>query len=226
MSGDENLALGRMAELGLLTATLNHELRQPLFAVKSLAQIMSARPDAPPELAELLQQLTLMEGLVDGVSTYARHAPQTLAPLDPLAPVEQAVKLLRHRARRRRVRLETELLGEPPAVRGDPSAVMQALVNLVQNAIDASPAGTAVLVRVSHGEGLVWLDVLDEGPGIPLAYRERVFEAFYTTKAPGRGTGLGLAIARDLIRACDGALLLMEADIGAHMRVALKPWAS
>jgi len=226
MSSDKNLALGRMAELGLLTATLNHELRQPLFAVKSLAQIMASRPGAPPELAELLQQLTLMEGLVEGVSSYARHAPQTLAPIDPLAPVTQAVRLMRHRAQRRRIRLEMESVAEPPAARGDPSAVMQALVNLLQNAIDVSPTGAAVVVRVSRGEQRIWLDVMDEGPGIPAALRERVFEAFYTTKAPGRGTGLGLAIARDLIRGCDGDLLLMDVAAGAHLRIALKPWSS
>ena len=87
MSGDDVTALGRMAELGLLTATLNHELRQPVFAVKSLAQIMAARPDAPPELAELLKQIGVMEGLIEGVSALSRHAPQTLAPfVAPLTP--------------------------------------------------------------------------------------------------------------------------------------------
>ncbi len=223
MTEDRRRSLGRMAELGLLTATLNHELRQPLFAIKSLAQLIQARGGHPPEIGELLRQVEVMQDLVDGVRSFSRHAPQTLAPIDPRAPVEQAVTLLRHRARRRRVSLRVLCEGELGAARCDPSALMQAAVNLIQNAIDASPEGGVVTVQIRGGERIV-VDVIDQGPGVPPELRERVFEAFFTTKDASRGTGLGLSIARELVLACEGELLLMDTEEGAHVRIELLPW--
>jgi signal transduction histidine kinase len=223
-SQDYSRHVGRLAELGLLTATLNHELRQPLFAIKSLAQLMLAGGEDSPQLREILQQVALMEQLVEGVSAFSRHAPQTLSPVDPAGPVRQAVTLLRHRARRRGVTVETWLAEDAPAIRGDATALLQVVVNLVQNAIDASPRGGRVRIAVAAAAARVHIDVLDEGPGVPPELREKIFEAFYTTKAPGVGTGLGLSIARELVEAGDGELTLLETGGGAHVRIALPTW--
>jgi len=221
----ENLyTVGRLAELGLLTATLTHEIRQPLFAIKSLAQLMQAKGVDRPELAELINQVGLLESLVEGVTIFARHTPATLAPVDPLAPVGRAIDLLRHRASRHRIRMRLESDERPPAARGDATALMQVMVNLLGNAIDASPQDGLVRVIVEATTESVRIEVLDEGPGIPAGLREKIFEPFFTTKPEGSGTGLGLVIARELVSGCGGQLVVLESEQGAHIRLRLPRW--
>ena len=217
---------GRLAELGLLTASLNHELRQPLFAIKSLAQMLEQQLNgqAQPLTGELLRQVEYLERLVEGVGIYSRRSGDEAAPVDTGAIIESACELLRFRGKRHNVQLVWERCEFTPAARADQVALLQVLVNLVNNAIDASPAGGTVWVRQrQEGEGVV-LTVTDQGPGLPVELRQQVFETFYTTKEPGKGTGLGLALSRELLQAFGGELGFIDCDQGACARIHLMPW--
>ncbi len=228
MSEDKSLSdKARLAELGLMTATLSHELRQPLFAIRSLGQILSARLDGEhSELSgELLRQVDYLGTLVEGITTYARHTNGEPGPVDSGAVLDQAAELLRHRGKRRGVTLDVQRDHRAPAARGDHVAMMQVVVNLVNNAIDASPADATVSLLNEFVGDRVFLEVRDRGPGIDPAIRERVFEPFFTTKAPGRGTGLGLAISRELVERCGGTLELLDASPGTRVRVGLPRWS-
>jgi two-component system, NtrC family, sensor kinase len=119
--------------------------------------------------------------------------------------------LLQHHPRRRQVSLVTELEEAAPiVVRGDADRLVQVLMALVLNAIDASRDGARVLVRTSRWRTSTLkcgvLDVVDEGHGIARELLARVFEPFYTTKEPGRGTGLGLSICYGLVMEHGGVL--------------------
>ena len=215
----------RLAELGLLTATLTHELRQPLFALRSLVQLLGARLDGEHNelIAELLVQADLLGELVEGGGTYARRSEDAAEPVDTGAVIDQAVRLLRHRAARKGAVLEVERDFTLGAARADRVALMQALVNVINNAIDACSGRVLVRNRLEGGEIVV--EVEDDGPGIPAELAERVLEPFFTTKEPGKGTGLGLAISRELVRGCGGDLELDTTGHGALVRVALPVWA-
>ena len=217
---------GRLAELGLLTASLNHELRQPLFAIKSLAQMLEQQLNgqAQPLTGELLRQVEYLERLVEGVGAYSRRSGEEAAPVDTGAVMESACELLRFRGKRHNVELVWERCDVMPAARADHVALLQVLVNLVNNAIDASPAGGSVWVSHRLVDERVVVTVKDQGPGLPTELRQQVFETFYTTKEPGKGTGLGLALSRELLQAFGGDLDFIDCDEGACARVCLVPW--
>jgi signal transduction histidine kinase len=226
MSQDRVDDRSRLAELGLLTASLSHELRQPLFAIKSIGQMLEKQLNgqSAPLTAELLRQVSYLERLVEGVGTYSRRSADEATPVDTGAIMESACELLRHRGRRHSVSLDVKRDSAVPAARADAVALLQVLVNVVNNAIDASPSGTCIEISHRLVDGRVVVDVADQGPGLDAELRAQVFEAFYTTKGPGKGTGLGLALSRELLQAYEGDLRFVDCDQGACVRVDLAAW--
>ena len=217
--------LATLAELGLLAAALSHELRQPLFAVKSLAQILQrSSPDQAELTAQLLGQVAHIERLVQASSAFARRGDGVLQPVDPVACVREAMDLVNARARPRGIELGYEQGPELPAARAHPTAVVQVLVNLLHNAVLSGARGDHVRVLVSAQER-VHVDVVDSGPGVPVELRERIFERFFTTRQQGEGTGLGLSLSRQLAQGMGGELELCPSPAGAHFRLTLERWS-
>jgi signal transduction histidine kinase len=202
-----------MAELGVLAASLLHELRQPLFAIKAHAQL--ARTDAKPErLDRILEQVAHVEGLLRYYSGFGSGAQEPEVLFDLNEPVRQAAEMLGHKAKKAGAVLETELSGTL-LVRGREIAARQITINLVQNALDAVEGRHGrVIVRTCDVGQHVRLSVEDDGPGIPEELRARMCDAFVTTKPPGRGTGLGLYIVRHLVEEVRGQLRLVDPPSG------------
>jgi C4-dicarboxylate-specific signal transduction histidine kinase len=213
----------RLAELGRLSASLVHELRQPLFAVKALAQVVrqdSAQADAL--LPQLLEQVTAMEQLVEAHAELGRRPAAQREVFDVRVPLAGARVLMERRATAARVALRFDA-PEAVAAIGSPRAVQQAVVNLVQNAVEAvqgqSDGAVRVMLCPARGGGAC-VRVEDNGPGLSASVRARLFEPFLTTK--GEGTGLGLALSRDLVAASGGDLrFCAEHDAGAAFEIVL-----
>ena len=214
---------GRLAELGLMTASLAHELRQPLFAIKSLTQLLEKqlKGQSAPLTAELLKQVAYLQCLVEGVGAYSRRSSGQAAPVDTGAVMANACELLRHRGRARGVTTDFARDAAVPPGSCDPVALLQVLVNVVNNAIDASPDEGVVTLRHRMEPGFVVITVQDEGPGVPSHAREGLFEPFYTTKEAGHGTGLGLSLSRSLIAAYGGRMDFVDCGLGAQVRILL-----
>ena len=226
---DNNKAMlrtSRLSELGLITATLTHELRQPLFAIRSLSQLALAgdKNDERSHLERLLKQTESLERIVEAVGAYAREDTGVMMPIDPNSPPQACANLIAHRAKERGVELVLDIDKTAPLAVGEPTAILQVLVNLTQNAIDASKSGSRVWIRTGQVDGFVVMEVQDEGPGIPEELAEQVFEAFYTTKGPTQGTGLGLYLAKEMAHRTQADLQLLGASSGAHFRLKLRPW--
>ncbi len=213
---DRLLELGRLAELGLLSAELVHELRQPIFAVRAMGQLLERRlvdDEQRAQLQAMLDQLSHAALLLDRHAASSRR-PGPVLQLLPLAPpVEAGVALLRHRARQVRKQLHVQVGANSRSISGDPVAIQQITANLVANALDA--ARRRVDVRVDGD----LLRVEDDGPGIPEEHRDRIFEPFFSTKAPGAGTGLGLAITHHLVQASGGHLACASSSAGTVFSV-------
>lgn len=219
MSAPERvLETGRLAELGLLASEMVHELRQPVFAIKALAQLLALRlPESErAQTGLLLEQINLLEALLARYAGSARrpsalHQPVALGPA-----VESGVVLLRPRANERGLALEIELGDDHAAVIADPVSVQQVTANLVANALDA--ARSRVVVRAGQAR----LVVEDDGPGIPPEVAARLFEPFYTTKPPGKGTGLGLTVVRHLVESSGGELRWESDEQGTRFVVVFR----
>jgi two-component system C4-dicarboxylate transport sensor histidine kinase DctB len=203
-----SLEARRLAELGLLTAGLIHELRQPLFGVKALVQLSQMQPDRfLANASQILEQVAHMESLLRGYGDLSRRPGTAIEVFDAEAAVRSACVILEHRTRQAGVRLEVRA----PAghlVRGSMLALQQTVVNLGENAMEAvrgQPGGVVAIDVESRGD-IVVVTIADNGPGFPPEMRENLFEPFRTTKPSG--TGLGLSISRDLVASCGGELVL------------------
>lgn len=198
----------RLAELGMLTAGLIHELRQPLFGVKALVQLAQMHPERFVGYGpQILEQVAHIEELLRGYGDFSRRPAPGVEVFDVDAPIRSAQVILDHRTRQAGVRLVVDGLGGT-LVRASVLAVQQALVNLGENAIEAvrGREGGLVAVSVRADVSEVIVVVADNGPGLPPEMRANPFEPFRTTKSTG--TGLGLCISRDLVSGCGGALVL------------------
>ena len=149
-----------------------------------------------------------------------------LTPVDVVGQSKRAMEMLSHRGRERGVSLSIHEGPDVCAAAGEPTLLFQIIINLIQNAIDATPSGGKVEVVVSRNGRKIFVDVKDTGDGIPEHLFEDVFAPFYTTKEFGKGTGLGLHIARELAERCRGELCIVPSEVGANLRLSLAGWPS
>jgi signal transduction histidine kinase len=214
----------RLAALGRMAATVAHEVKNPLSAIKSIAQVM--REDERVS-AEYGRDLSLIVGETDRLSrsvtqmlSFARSAPHGEAPRRADELVEAALQLFRVEASARKVTLSADAASAGVELDGPRvAAVRDALSNLLLNAIQATPAGGSVRVEARAEGPALHVAVVDGGPGVPAEQRERIWEPFFTTKQ--RGTGLGLAIVRKRIEEIGGAARLAANRNGGGARFEL-----
>jgi signal transduction histidine kinase len=195
-----------------LSASLAHEIRNPITAAKSLVQQMGEDPAAAENVSYAqvaLQELERVERSIAHLLKFAREEELKLSDtrLDEIAT--SALATLRDRMRDLGVRLETDYAGAGALV-GDAEQLRRVVINLASNALDAmrDAKTPAPRLHVAVGENLAgteaWLRVQDNGPGIPMEHRSRLFDPFFTAKEGG--TGLGLALAKKIVDAHGGKI--------------------
>jgi len=199
-----------------LSASIAHEIRNPITAAKSLVQQMGEDPASNENLEYAglaLSELDRVERSISHLLRYARDEEPRFSVMTLAGAARDASEGLRERAAAHGIELVVEFDREGE-MRGDPEKLRRVIENLVSNAIDALAASETVLARVEllGGENLagteVWLRVVDNGPGIPVDEQERIWSPFYTTK--DTGTGLGLALSRKTIEAHGGRIELLS----------------
>ena len=204
---------GRHARaLEALSASVAHEIRNPITAAKSLVQQIAESPQAPEnaEYAKVaVAELDRVERSVSHLLRYAREEPIDLAEVQIEEVVDQALEGLSARLKRASVKIEREASGDG-WLQADRDKLRRIIVNLVTNALDALEESgfPDPTVRIASGNNLsgdaIWLSVSDNGPGIEQERLGKIFDPFHTSKATG--TGLGLAIAKKLVEAHGGSL--------------------
>ena len=211
-----------VAVAGKLAASLAHEVGTPLNIVSGRAEFMlkSVPPGDPrrEDLEGIVAQIDRISRIITSLLDTVRPQALQLEPTDVAALVDRLFPLLRQAARQRDVALLRHIPSGLPVLQADPHQLQQVLINLVLNALDATPAGGRIEISASslvRGERSgIALVVTDTGVGIPPELLPRVFDAFLTTKPRGKGTGLGLAICRDIARA-HGGDSWAESTVGA-----------
>jgi signal transduction histidine kinase len=144
----------------------------------------------------------------------ARESPEEES--SPANAIHAVSRLLARRATLAEIELELEVPEDLPSVGLDEDALRQVVLNLLQNAIEASPLRGRVRIDARRAGGSVVVEVADEGPGVPNELRERIFEPFVSTRRSGSG-GLGLAISRRIVDEAGGRITLLDAPEGGSV---------
>lgn len=206
----------RLAALGQMAATVAHEIKNPLSAIKSIAQVMREDGELGVEYA---RDLSLIVGETDRLSqsvtqllSFARRQTAEGVPMRVDELIRSVVSLFRVTADQQGVSFVTEIESERELEGTAVQAVRDAFSNLLLNALQAVSRGGKISIAVSENTDGLFITVSDSGPGISPKLAERIWEPFFTTKQ--RGTGLGLAIVRKRMEEVGGAAQILEAHNG------------
>jgi signal transduction histidine kinase len=225
----------RLAAVGQLVASVAHEVGTPLHSIAWHVQALAEEPGATPEMKKRVsvidEQLTRVVRIIQDLlsSTRQRQPEPTWLPVEQV--ISPAAVLMEPAFHAKEITLTVEIPGDLPLVWADAEKMHQVLVNLLANALAATPPHGAVRVSVGARAAssdeldrgrrvtqlmsslVVTVAVRDTGCGMPEADMQKAFEPFFTTKAVGKGTGLGLFLSRETVLAHGGSLSL-ESETG------------
>lgn len=223
----------RLSAIGQMAATVAHKIGTPLTALSGHIQLMAEDPTLS---AESRQRLQMVEAQIERTSKsiqdmllYARRPEPVRTPLDLKTCLAECIALFRPEFERRKVTLVTEWHHQTEKVDADAQQLQEVFNSLIENALDAMPAGGTLAVRVTphvptqpDHRTRIAVDFVDTGCGMDAGQLDQIFQPFFTTKKAGRGTGLGLTIALETVRAHGGQIdVTSESEKGSHFTILL-----
>ncbi len=211
----------RIATLGRLASSVAHELGNPLNVIELRAQLITSNDSgtlqqAQQNAAVIVEQSRRMTRIIGEILSFARLQPAKISRLDLVAVVRKAITLSEHIAKKHRTSVRLDLPESRFEVDGDADKLLQVVVNLVINGVQAMPLGGTLSVSLGRelraptddpdGEHREYacIDVTDRGIGIPADMITKVFQPFFSTKSADGGTGLGLSVAQGIAREHEG----------------------
>lgn len=216
---EQLLQAGKLAAVGQLVTGIAHEINNPLATIMGQAEMLGRRLSDPGPLervTKIADCAMRAAKIVRGLQTFVRPRPHEMAPLDLRDVVARVVSLREDAMRFNGVDLLEDLAEDVPPVLGDASQLDQVVLNLVINAEQAVAAATTPRIAIGVGvhDSRVRLTVSDTGPGIPADILPRIFEPFFSTKAPNQNSGLGLSISYSIVQNHGGRLIAESAPGG------------
>lgn len=219
----------RLATLGQVAAGIAHEIRNPLVGIGSTTSLLLDDTDPAdarrPDLAVILQETKRLDRIVNQIIDYARPREIVAFAFDMAQLVQEVMKVLDEPLTRKQATIRLSAPDAPYTIQADRDQLKQVLLNVLQNAIEASPSGGTIAVTlVQQARGVepgLEVTVADRGTGISPTHLPHVFEPFFTSGKP-QGTGLGLAICRNILEAHGGEIAL-DSEVGRGTTV--RVWA-
>ena len=206
----------RLTYFEMLASGIAHEIKNPLVAVKTFAQLLPRRRGDDRFVAEFGRvvghEIAKMERLLDRLRALSRPGERPRHPIDLRAPIGDAIEAMRQVFAEKSVVLSAAMGPSPCTILGDHSELEQLFLNLLMNAHEVTAPGGMVRVEVATTADRAIVAVVDTGPGVPPALLERVFEPFFSTKE--RGSGLGLAICASIAQTHGARIKATNRDAG------------
>ncbi|WP_404414811.1 ATP-binding protein [Marinospirillum sp.] len=215
----ELVQTAKLAVLGQLSASINHELNQPLAALRSYAEnartfLARNRPEtADSNLEQILELTERMAEISAQLKMFSRKSGEQLVPVSVQAACDYALRLYRNQLEQQQVEIEMDFPDQEVFVLADMVRLEQLLVNLLSNALHAIKVSDRKKIRLGvtyqkeTGQDWVKIQVWDTGPGIAPDQFEEIFDPFVTSKEPGQGLGLGLSISNRIAQDLNGKLI-------------------
>jgi signal transduction histidine kinase len=219
---EELMHADRLAVLGELSATLAHEVRNPLAAVKGAVEILREPGSSSAERSEFLaileKEVERLNRVVDNYLSVAKRSPIQTGRAELAEVVSSVVALVEGRTRKQSINVQISHSNEQAAVPLNPDLLRQVILNLFLNSISAMPDGGLLDITTELQDGYLKISVGDTGMGMGEEEQSRVFDPFYTTKEGG--SGLGLSIVKRIVEGLGGSVGL-ESQKGLGTRVSM-----
>lgn len=214
----------KLSTLGEMAAVLAHEIRNPLGSIRGTAEILKDdyKPGDPKhEFIEIqIKETERLNRVVEDFLKMARPQPVDMQPCPVQEELETIVTLVANSARERHIKLMLQPPPVPVIITADGEKLRQAFLNIIINALQATPPGGSVLISTTVSQPAICeIQFRDTGPGIDAETLARIFDPFFTTKSDG--TGLGLAITRKIIEG-HGGTLMVKSDVGRGTTVTVR----
>ncbi len=197
----------KMAAFGQLAAGFAHEIGNPLASIDSQLQVAQHDPTRVDQTLEVVRkQVERMDRMLRELVGFSRRRRDEVVLVSANQVVDDVVRLLEHDPRAHTIRILRHLSDNLPGVRTTEDHLVQVLLNLGLNALDAMEEAGTIEFETGVENDWVIIRVRDEGCGIPEEAHSHLFDPFFTTKPPGRGTGLGLFVSKEILEAMGGRL--------------------
>jgi signal transduction histidine kinase len=200
----------KLAAVGQLAAGIVHDIKNPLAVISGLTEELQENITEDSALRAPLSQIrdnaVRASGIVTDLLKFARQTNPEKRYQDVSDSVRSSIRLNDYLTRRANVRVAADLPPRPVMTMYDAQQIEQVLINLIQNAVQAMPAGGQLAIAVRSSAPWIEIEVRDSGVGIPAKNLGRIFDPFFTTKPPGEGTGLGLSVSYGIIAQHQGAI--------------------
>ena len=209
----------RLATVGRLAAGIAHEINNPMASIltcaEGLLRIQGAGDEGRREYLHVIKNSAqrcrmITQKLLD----YSAASAPTMEPVDMDQVLQESVSLLQFEAGKKKLELVVSESGRIPLIHGSKDSLVQVLVNLILNSIQAVDPGGKIQVTAEANDSSVVVSVTDDGPGISVTSLPRIFEPFYTTKPVGMGTGLGLSVSQGIVKHHGGIIEVVESRSG------------
>lgn len=191
----------KLVTIGQLSAGLAHEIGSPLQVLSGRASALLEHtdPEVQRQAKLLVGQCDRITRVIEQLLSFGRRRPSAIGRCELTVAVVAVLDLLGGEARRKSITLDLQAEAGPHEIVGDSDQLQQVTLNLVRNALSATPPGGTITVRIDRAFERVRLTVRDTGKGIDAETQARLFEPFFTTRAADGGTGLGLAVVRAIV---------------------------
>lgn len=226
----------RLASLSVMAAGISHEINQPLNYIKLTASgmlfwyergVQRSWPELMQDVQKISDEASRIEGIIRYLRSFVHREQSSLQLCDIHTAIHNVLQFTRRRVEAHGVRLETELAADLPAVEADMTGLEEIVINLTVNAMQAMDGirqrDKRIVIRTWHTATQVGLAVIDNGPGIPAAERERIFEPFFSTKQNEHSMGLGLSIVNSLVKSYQASIRIADGIAGGIMFEILFP---
>lgn len=211
-----------LAAMGRAVSCIAHDMKTPLMAIGGFVQQVRhkvSEDSLAKKLDVAFEQVQRLEVLVSDMLAFAKPLNLHCQPGKINQFIEEVVMLAGEKAARHSVTIVTELQEDMPGTPYDQQLLQQALLNLINNALEASPPGERIVVRSQCDESNIIIEVIDRGEGIPKERQPDIFTPFVTTKK--EGTGLGLSIVKKVVEAHAGSIEINTGEKGVTSRITI-----
>ena len=201
---DQLLQAEKLAAMGRLTSQIAHELNNPLYGIMNTLELLKAEIPETSKRRKLLDmslsEIVRLSVMLKNMLTFSRPEEEARKDVDMNSFIEGIMMLMEKQLKEADIRLVTEFDGKIPTVKISPNQMRQVILNIVKNAIEAMPRGGTLTLSTRCDDGILKIAVQDTGLGMTDEVRQKIFDAFFTTKEQVRGVGLGLSVCYGIVQ--------------------------